>query len=86
MAIKLTKKQAAELQKAVDDFDTARTALADMLDSIASEWEEAISEKSERWLESEAGQTAQERAEMVRGWFDELPSEGEPAIDVESLG
>ena len=85
MAIKLTKKQAANLDKLSEAFERAKMALSEALDEIASDWESEIADKSDKWQESEAGQAAQERVDLVRGWFDEMPGEGEPAIDTESL-
>lgn len=85
MAFKLTKAEAKELEQLSMDYEAARCALADRLDEIASEWETEWSEKSERWQEGEAGQLAQEKCEMVRSWHDEMPEEGTPIIDVDSL-
>jgi len=83
MAFKLKKQDAAELQKLIDAYESARSSLADALDEIASEWETDFADKSERWQEGDVGQEIQAKIEMVRGWFDEFPTETD--IDVESL-
>ena len=72
MAFKITKKEAAYLQKLADAYEFARDELSRAFDDLASEWENDHSEKSERWQESEAGQTAQGRIDLVRGWEDEI--------------
>jgi hypothetical protein len=84
-AFKLTKAEATALKKLVEDYETAADALRNRLDEIASDWESEHGEKSERWQEGEAGQAAQEKIELVRGWFDEMPGEETPAIDPEAL-
>lgn len=83
MAFKLTKTQAKTLDSLIGAYGTAREALAEALDAIATDWEETIGDKSEKWQESEAGKEAQERADTIRAWFDELPEE--PGFDLESL-
>lgn len=85
MAIKLTKAQKTELDNLAADFESARMALSEKLDEIASDWESEWSEKSERWQEGEAGQAAQEKIDQLRAYIDELPPEGGPMIDTESL-
>ena len=85
MAIKLTKKQAEELQQFAELFEQARAALAERLDKIASEWEAEFYDKSERWQEGEAGQAAREKIGMARSWFDKMPSEGDLPLYIEAL-
>lgn len=85
MAFKLTKKQRNELTKLVEKYEHAKSDLSDALDQLASDWESEFSDKSERWQESEVGQAAQEKIDMVRGWFDDMPAEGEPNIDADAL-
>ena len=81
MAFRLTKKEAADLDGLVQAFEEARTSLEERLNEIATEWEFAVDEKTDRWRDSETGQTAQERIDLVRMWCDEMPGEGEPQID-----
>lgn len=85
MAFKLSKKQADELNKLSIAFEEARSSLFSFLDETASEWEDEFSDKSERWQEGEAGQAAQEKIDLVRGWADEMPEEGTPSIDLSLL-
>lgn len=85
MAFKLTKSQAAELNRLTASFEFARGALSEFLDSIASAWESEWEGKSERWQGGEGGQAAEEKINQLRMWIAELPSEGEPEIDTESL-
>lgn len=75
MAFKLTKSQQNELTVLVEAYETARGELATFLDEIASNWEQELEERSEKWMESERGQEAQERTEKIRGWHEELPDE-----------
>lgn len=82
---KLTQDQAGELDTLVGTFESAKSALAEWLEQLAADWEADWDDKSERWQESERGQEARERVDQLRSWFDELPGEGEPNIDVQSL-
>lgn len=84
-AFKLTKKEAAELSELADAYSTARDALAERLDEIASKWEEALEERSDKWRESERGEEITALVEKVREWSDEMPDEGSPAVDVEEI-
>jgi len=85
MAFKLNKKDASRLNELHQKYEAAKQDLSELLDEIASEWEGEFSEKSEKWVEGEAGQAAQERIDMVRGWFDDMPAEGDPNIDGDAL-
>lgn len=76
MAIcKFTKPEKIELQKLIDAFDAARSALVDFLSGIQGEWESAIEDKSERWREGEAGAEAQDRLDTLGAWLEGLPEE-----------
>jgi hypothetical protein len=65
---KLTKAQKSEIDLLINDFDNARSALFDKLDEIAGEWDDEISERSEKWQQSEASDAARERTEQLRQW------------------
>jgi hypothetical protein len=83
MTAKLTKTERKELNILIADLDNARSALLDRLDEIANEWDDAISEKSDRWQESDAGSDATSRAETIRQWVDEVPET--PAFDFDEV-
>lgn len=85
MAIKLSKKEAADLNRLVTNYETAKTALKDALQNVLDKWVEEFDEKSEKWQESEVGQQAQERIDTLGSWNDEMPEEGEPSIDTDQL-
>lgn len=82
---KLTKAEKAELESLIAGYEQARAALGEKLDILAGDWEEILDEKSDTYRDSEAGQQAQERADQMRAWFDELPDEGEFSFDLESV-
>lgn len=75
MAFKLTKKDAANLQKLVDAYESARSDLAQALEDIASGWEIDFEERSDKWKESEPGQSASAHIDLIRSWCDEFPDE-----------
>lgn len=75
MAFKLTKKEAAEMQKLVDAYDVARSELSQVLIDLADEWESECGDESEKWQESDAGEAARERIDTVTGWADEIPED-----------
>ena len=81
MAFKLTKREALELRTLIDNYELARTALSERLDEIASEWEAELEEKSDRWKESDAGQSAQENVDTLRGWHDQFPDAFDGDVD-----
>lgn len=85
MAIKLTKKQAADLNALAEAYQLAAGNLRDRLDETPLIGRVKWADKSERWQDGEAGQTAQERIDLVRGWCDEIPGEGDPAVDTDQL-
>jgi hypothetical protein len=85
MTFKLTKAQAKELDALAAAFEAAKIALYEKLDEIANDWESDFSDKSEKWQEGDAGSAVQERIDLIRSWADELPPEGEPAVDSGSI-
>lgn len=83
MAIKLTKKDAANLDCLLGAYNVAREELIEFLEECATDWESEFDDKSEHWQQSEAARKALSRIDAVRGLIDEL---GEDAwIDTESL-
>lgn len=74
MAIKLTKKQHKELSEAIGAYENACSELSQMLTDILDEWQSEFDEKSEKWQESDAGQAAREKLELVQSWIDEMPN------------
>jgi len=72
-AFKLSPKAGAELARAILDYDTAREALGEMLEDIATDWESALEDKSEKWRASDAGQEAQEATDNMRAASDAMP-------------
>jgi len=76
----------AEIKKLEDlaqSLNNAREDLGEFLDDIVGRWEDEMAERSERWLESEAGGEAQERLQTVIEWRE--ASQTEIGIDVMQL-
>ncbi len=83
MAIcKLTTAERKEIEGLQGAFEEARSDLAQRLEDIAADWDADVAEKSDSWHEKDAGKEAAERLEHLRGLVDELPGEGEPALDL----
>lgn len=73
-AFKLSKTERAEIDKAVAAYDAALTALSELIDTYANDWDTFFDERSEKWQEGEKGQEAREKVDAMRAIFDELPT------------
>lgn len=85
----------ANLTSAIEDHDAVLSEAKEYCDELANDRESEISERSERWQESEAGETAQslvdalremENCETFEPEFAETPEIDEPQnIDQETI-
>ena len=69
----------ADVQSAVEAFNTAREAFETFRDERASDFNDQIGEKSDKWQEGDAGQAAQEFAQE---WDEEICDEAEVEIEL----
>ena len=72
MAFTFTKAEAKEFAKLESDFEVARDTLAEFVREKHSEWDDAFNEKSERWQEGEAGETARTKIDGISNYADEI--------------
>lgn len=85
-AFRLSKQQAAELDQLVARYEEAKADLSEFLTNLVADWDEAWNGRSEKWQEGDAGQAVRERIDAVQSLVDdEMPSEGEPVINIEEL-
>lgn len=72
MAFKLTASDRKQLDALVVAFETAREELREWVDGRASDAREKFDEKTDRWRESDAGQTAEEWVSSLEALAEEI--------------
>ncbi len=80
---KLTKSERKELDELANAADNALCVLRHRIAELADQWGEDWNEKSEKWQESDAGQEAQERIDILQNYCDEWPEN--IVIDLDAL-
>ena len=77
----LNKLALANLDLLVGNFDTARCALLEALQEHQGDWQDEIDTASERWLDSDNGQAAQERLSQLDEMCSTLEDFEMPSLD-----
>lgn len=83
VSIKLKVAERKELDKLATDFDNAKCALRDRVTEIRDAWQGEYDDKSEKWKEGEAAETALERIDQATEIVDAL--DGIEDCDLDSL-
>jgi hypothetical protein len=66
----LTPSERAAIQKAVEEYEQAKTNVLVMLEQIEREWEQEIEDKPDTWFEEDKMIFRMERYGVLAGWID----------------
>lgn len=77
---KMTTAEQKTLDSLVLSFNSARQDIENFLEELKGEWESSLEDKSESFQESQSGQDAQSRIDILGGWLDEVSNDFDPDL------